>query len=158
MIRFLLILAICLLLAAGSYAQTVSPTPDRSRPVTVTQGFVDDASKAFALVVELRDSLQKEKELNEAKGVTNAAKDAQIVALNGLIAIFERKDVIYQSLLDLRDQAFAVYEKVIKIQADMIDRMAKQLSKGKSGWDKFVGVLKTVATIVLGVAIGGSGL
>ena len=90
--------------------------------------------------------------------MTKAALQSQIDALNSLIVIFERKDVIYQSLLDLRDQAFAVYEKVIKIQSEMIDRLTKQLNRGKSGFDKFLGVLKTVAVLLSGYALGHGGI
>lgn len=135
--------------------QQVNPTPlPRNEPRTVTQGYIDDATEAFDLVVALRDQLQKEKELNAAKGVTNAALQAQITALDGLIAILQRQSTVYESLLALRDQAFAVYEKIIKIQADMIDRLVAQLNKPKTAWKKFVDGLATIGKIILGVAIG----
>lgn len=138
----------------GLKAQTPQATPNRNTPVVTTQGFIDDATKAFTEIVALRDALQKEQMANGAGAVTKAALQSQIEALNGLIAIFERKDAIYQSLLDLRDQAFAVYEKVIKIQSEMIERLTNQINKGKSGWQKFLGVLTRIADIALGIAVG----
>lgn len=152
--KFITQLILILLLGVTTFGQLPAPTPDRNTLVTVTQGFVDDAAKAFELVVVLRDQLQKEQMLNGASAVTKAALQAQIDALNGLIIIKDRKEAIYQSLLDLRDQAFAVYERVIKIQAEMIDRQTKQMNKGKSGWDKFLSVLKTVAVLLSGYALG----
>jgi hypothetical protein len=151
--KLVIFLVIFLAFFGEANAQTVSPTPEPQ--VLVSQSFLNDATKAFALVVELRDALEKERTASGATAVVKAALQAQIDALNGLIVIKDRKEVVYQSLLDLRDQAFAVYEKVIKIQADMIERMSAQLNKGKSAWDKIVGVLKTVVSILAGAAIGG---
>lgn len=139
---------------ASAFGQTVSPTPDRNTPVTVTQGYIDDSTKAFALVVELRDALQKEQMAGGASQVTKAALQAQITALNDVIAIKDRKDAVYQSLLDLRDQAFAVYEKVIKIQADMIEKLYAQLNKPASAWHKFVRAVERIAMIALGISLG----
>lgn len=136
-------------------AQTPTPEPPK---VLVSQSFLDDSAKAFALVVSLRDALQKEQMANGASAVTKAALQSQIDALNSLIVIFERKDVIYQSLLDLRDQAFKTYERIIAIQTEMIERLTKQLNRGKSGWDKFLGVLKTVAVLLSGYALGHGGI
>ena len=145
------LLCVC---AVNISAQTVAPTPDRNAPVTTTQGFVDDAAKAFALVVELRDALQKQLEAGGASEVTKAALRMQITELNALIAIKDRKEAAYQSLLDLRDQAFAIYEKVIKMQADMMDKMWKRLNKGQSAFDKFLNGVKQVVTLVTGIIIG----
>jgi CHASE3 domain sensor protein len=122
--------------------------------VTVSQGFVDDATKAFALVVELRDALQKEQMASGASAVTKAALQAQIDALNGLIAIKERKETVYEQLLTLRDQAFAMYDKIIKIQTEMIDRLTAQLNKPQSAWQKFVRVVEKIVVFAAGAAIG----
>jgi hypothetical protein len=48
-----------------------------------------------------------------------------------------------------------VYQKVIDMQAQLIERQSALLNKGKSGWDKFLDVLKTVGAIALGIVIGG---
>lgn len=139
------------LLSIAVKGQTVSPTPQK---VLVEQSFVDDAAKAFALVVSLRDALQKEQMSNGASAVTKAALQAQIDALNSLIVIQDRKAAIYDSLLVLRDKAFEVYDKIIKIQADIIDRLSTQLGKGKSGWQKFTAGLAKIAVLLAGVLIG----
>lgn len=146
-----LVIILTLFCGIGS-AQTVSPTPEPQ--VIVSQSFLNDATKAFALVVELRDALEKERTASGATTVVKAALQAQIDALNGLIVIKDRKEAVYQSLLDLRDQAFAVYEKVIKIQADMIERLTTQLNKPQSGWQKFVRIIEKVVIILAGVALG----
>ncbi len=138
--------------------QTVTPTPDRNTPVTTTQGYIDDSTKAFALVVSLRDALQKAQMASGGDTVTKAALQAQIDSLNGLMVIYERKDAIYESLLVLRDKAFAAYDVIVKIQADMIERLSTQLSKGKSKWDKVLTVLKEIAALTFGIAIGRAGL
>lgn len=156
--RFGLAACLAMIFFCGLQAQTVTPTPDRSTPITVTQGFVDDATKAFALVVTLRDALQKAQMASGADTVTKAALQAQIDSLNGLMVIYERKDAVYESLLVLRDKAFAAYDVIVKIQSDMIDKLSKQLAKGKTKWDKFLTVLKEVAAITLGIAIGHAGL
>jgi hypothetical protein len=152
--RILLTLAICFVLTLSMSAQTVSSTPDRNTPVQVTQGFVDDATKAFALVVELRDALQKEQMASGASAVTKAALQAQIDALNGLIAIKDRKDAAYESLLTLRDKAFEMYDRIIKIQADMLDRLTAQLNKPQSAWKKFVRMVEKIVVFAAGAAIG----
>jgi hypothetical protein len=152
--RLLLLSFLLAVLLISANAQTVSPTPDRNKPVTVSQGFVDDATKAFALVVELRDALQKEQMASGASAVTKAALQAQIDALNGLIAIKERKETVYEQLLTLRDQAFAMYDKIIKIQTEMIDRLTAQLNKPQSAWQKFVRVVEKIVVFAAGAAIG----
>lgn len=149
--NILLTSAICFILTLAVHSQTVSPTPAK---VLVDQSFIDSATKAFVEVVALRDALQKEQLANGASAVTKAALQTQIDALNGLMVIYERKDAVYESLLTLRDKAFEVYERIVKIQADMIEKLSTQLGRGKTGWQKFTAALGKIAVLLAGVAIG----
>jgi hypothetical protein len=95
--RLLLLSFLLAVLLISANAQTVSPTPDRNKPV---------------------------------------------------------KETVYEQLLTLRDQAFAMYDKIIKIQTEMIDRLTAQLNKPQSAWQKFVRVVEKIVVFAAGAAIG----
>jgi len=122
-----------------------SPTPPN---VVVSQQFVDDAARAFAEVVALRDALKRVQDVNNLMmSSERKAVDAAIVAFNTMIAIQDKLIISYTQLDEVR-------VKTITAQALIIDRLMTQLGKKPSFWDKLLAALKTAASIVFGIAIG----
>jgi pyruvate formate-lyase activating enzyme-like uncharacterized protein len=118
-----------------------SPTP-----IVVSQTFVDDCTKAFTEVVELRDAVAKYRNVASLTLAERQASDAVIKGLNELIAV---KDRIFEAT-ELKAK---LYERIIEIQSQMIEKLNKQLNKGKSGFEKFVSVLKVIGLVLAGAAL-----
>lgn len=70
-----------------------------------------------------------------------------ITSLNELDAINAKKIDAYQALNK-------VYESIIKLQSDMIDKLEKRLLKPKSMFEKFMDIIKTAAAVIVGISIG----
>lgn len=95
----------------------------------------------------LRDSLSKSVEEGNLTKAELSIANAMITSLNELISLGKAKDAAYQSLI-------AVYENIVKIQGDMIEKLEKRLLKPKSLFDKVIGILKNVGYILAGVSLG----
>lgn len=115
--------------------------------VTVSQQFLDDANKAFALVIEQRDALAKFTAERKATDAERAAADALIKGMNELLAVKDRTISQYELLSQFQ-------QKVIQFQFEVIEKLEKQLKKPKSLFDKILRTLERVALIVGGIAIG----
>lgn len=121
----------------------VGPTPN----LVVDQKYIDDCTKAFDEVVALRAAVLEFRVVGAKTSAERVTSDALIKGLNELLSIKDRTIAAYE----MKEK---VYDSIIKLQSDMIDRMAKQLSQGKTAWQKFASVLKTVVVLAAGVTFG----
>jgi hypothetical protein len=115
--------------------------------VSVHQSLLDRAAAAATELAQARDVIAKftaERLVTEAE--RNAAK-ALIQSLNDVLDVRGRIITEYERMQ-------AVYQKVIDMQSQLIEKLTKELAKPKSGWARFWEVLKTVASIAFGIAIG----
>lgn len=115
--------------------------------VEVDQTFVDDATKAFLLVPELKKSL--ESCLTERK-FSDAERDSVKVLIKGFDDLIKVKDQISAE----KDKIIALYEKVIEFQSQIIDKLEKKLLKPKSFFQKFLQAVKETLLILGGIALG----
>ena len=125
-------------------AQCVSTPADPC--VTVNQSLLDRSAAAVRELVEARVVIQKmtaERVLAEAE--RNAAQ-ALIRSLNDVLDVRGRIITEYERMMTL-------YKSVIDMQQQIIEKALAQANK-KSGWQKFLEILKTVASIAVGIAIG----
>lgn len=144
--RILLTLVTCFVLTLAVSGQCVS-TPD-DPCISVKQSLIDRAAAAA-------NELQHARDVIAAFELERATSQAERIAANALIKSLN-------DVLDVRGRIIAeyermqtVYQKVIDMQAQLIERQFALLNKGKSGWDKFFEVLKTVGAIALGIALAG---
>jgi hypothetical protein len=131
---------------ATSTAQCVS-TPD-DPCVSVKQSLIDRAAATATELKHARDviaAFELERATSQAERI---AAQALIKSLNDVMDVRGRIITEYERMQ-------VVYQKVIDMQAQLIERQSALLNKGKSGWDKFLVVLKTVGAIALGIVIGG---
>lgn len=115
--------------------------------VCVKQTTIDAATKAATELVEAREVIAR---FQVERTATQAERDSAtrlIDRLNNVIAVQDRLTAEYKVVQDM-------YREVIKMQSELIDRMAKQLDAPKSAFQKFMDALKTLASIAIGVGIG----
>lgn len=118
-----------------------------AQKVEVSQSFLDDCAKSFALVIEQRDALAKFTAERKATETERAAADALIKGMNELLAVKDRTISQYELLSQFQ-------QKVIQFQFEVIEKLEKQLKKPKSLFDKILRTLERVALIVGGIVIG----
>lgn len=144
-----LILFSILFLSAPVYSQCVERAGDPCIPVN--QSFIDDSTKAFTLLAAKSDTIEKLLTERNASGASLDALKLVNAALHEVLALKDKKDEINAKMLIL-------YEKVIAMQDALIDKMEKRLNKGKGFWDKVLNVIKQVAYIAAGIALGRAGI
>lgn len=113
----------------------------------VPNAVIDRATAAVTELAAARDTIEAFKRERGATDAERAAAARLIDRLNGVIATQDKLAVEY-------DKVIALYKALIAEQAALIDRQSKMLSKGKSGFEKFTSLLKTVGAILAGVTLG----
>jgi hypothetical protein len=145
------VVAFALLIAVDmASGQTVQPTPAPTPPVLATvecditaddckgvkQDFIDDANKAFELVVEYRAAVEQFK--NE-RAKTDAERQAAQILINGYDELLRIKDLT----IDAQAKLQLMYENFIKVQNQFIDKLItlaeQKQQRGFMGklWDGF---------------------
>lgn len=140
MIRFFSILVLIFWFA---YSMTAQDEPK----VCISQTAANKCVSAAAELIEARNVIAKFQEERAASIAERAAAKTVIQGLNDLIAVKDRIDAY-------KDQAFALYERVIAMQKGIIDDLEKRLMKPKSAWQKFVAILKNAAILLAGITLG----
>lgn len=119
----------------------------RAQTVEVPQTFVDDATKAFDLVVEQKKVI--ENCLTERK-LTDAERDSMRVLIKGFDELIKVKDQIS----DAKDRIIALYERVIVMYQGLVEKLEQKLLKPKSFFQKFLQAVKETLLLVGGIVIG----
>lgn len=119
----------------------------KAQKVEVTQEFINDATRAFDLVVEQRKAID---EFLKERAKTDAERVNAQILIKGFDELIAIKDKSISALEKLN----VIYEKVIQMQFDIIEKLEKRLMKPRSFFQKFLQGLKEVALIVVGVAVG----
>lgn len=133
----------------------VPPTPkvvvdckiEPAKCILVDPSFIADSAKAFTEVTALRDAVQK---FLVERAKTDAEKEGAkilITSLNDAIAV---RDKIHDANLQL----ITIYDKIIKIQNDIIDKLTNQLNKPKGFFSKLLNKIKEVALLATGIILG----
>lgn len=113
---------------------------------TVTNQYVADAEKAFALVVEQREALKKFIEERRGAELERQAAETLIKAIDQLLKI---KDLSIQTLENIVN----IQSRAITTLSNLVEKLEKAEIK-KSGFQKFFDGVKKVFDIVTGVLIG----
>lgn len=125
----------------------IEPTDSRCNFVVTTQGLIDDSNKAFKLVPELQKQVEN---LLSDKKISDQERQAYIQLKLDLEDVAN----IRSKIIDQYVKMLEVYDKVIKIQSDLIDKLTSRLNKKKSTFEKIIGILKRIGDVAIGVAIG----
>jgi len=138
-----LLLAIFLNLVVGV---TLGFSQDEPK-VCLSQTAINKCASAVAELLEARTVItefQKERSTSVAE---REAAAKVIAGLNDLVIVKDRVIATYE-------QINALYKQTVEIQSQIIDKLEKRLLKGKSGFERFLDVLKTVGYILAGAALG----
>lgn len=115
--------------------------------VCVPQAVVDRATAAATELLAAREVIAAFAKERTATEQERASAARLIDRLNGVIAVQDRLNLEYNAVINL-------YKEVVEMQSALIEKLTKRLDAPKSAWAKFVSALKTVATLLAGVAIG----
>lgn len=137
----LIVLAFCFV----TNAQTVTPTPEKT--VEVTESFVQDANRAFDLIVAQREALAK---YAAERTLTIAERDAA----NGLVKSMDELILIKDRQVAAQEKLNQIYAQMIEIQGKIITQLENRLNRPKGFYQKFLDNLKVVIEIAVGIAIG----
>ena len=116
--------------------------------VCVSQSTIDSASAAITELIAARDVIKKFEAERVMTTAERTAAQVLIKNLNDVIDVRGRIIGEYESMIKL-------YKSVIDMQGQIIERLEKQLMKGKSGWQKFVGILEKVVLVLAGAGLSG---
>ena len=118
-----------------------------AQKIEVDQSFLDDCNKAFQLVIEQRDALEKFKIERAKNEIERQSAQSLIDGLNSLITIKDRTIATYADIVKFQ-------QKIIEFQNEIITRLQQAINKPKSGFSKFLRILKEVSILVSGILIG----
>ncbi len=138
----------CIYLASivGINAQCVATPTDAC--IEVHQSLLDRSSQVATELKAARDVIAKfETERTFTEAERNAAKTLT-ASLN------EALDVRGRIIAD-QERMQTIYQRVIDMQSEIIERLEKQLSKGKSGFQKLAGILEKVVLVLAGAGLAG---
>ena len=115
--------------------------------VEVDQSFIDDATRAFNLVVEQRDAIEKLKSERKLSEVERQSADLLIKGLNDLLLLKDKTIEQYQKMIEIQG-------KIIEFQSKIIEKLQQMINKPKSMFDKVLKILKEVSLIFGGIILG----
>lgn len=143
--RILVLASILLTFSVMASAQCVDTADDPC--VSIKQSTVNKSAQVADELIAARDAIVKFKTERAATDAERAAATVLIKGLNDLIAT---KDLIIAQYEKINE----LYKKAIDFQQIIIERLEKQLSKPKTGWQKFLTTLKEIALVLAGAALG----
>jgi hypothetical protein len=145
--RLIIITVLSLTFAGASYGQCST----QAGFVCLPQETANKALTAITALVEAKDAIAK---LMAAQG----ASDAAIASAMRVIEDYKQLDIINGMMIVKYKQMVELYEKTITLYAGLVEKLTKEINKPKTGWAKFLDIIKTVATLAAGVALGRAGL
>jgi hypothetical protein len=144
-VKTLLLIVIALFGTLTVNAQCIDTPADPCIPVN--QSVVNRAAQAATELLAAREAI---KQLEAERAISANVAAAGKTAIDSLLlAIQTGKDI-----QAMQAQAIEVLKGALKTAFELIEHQQKQLMKGKSGWAKFVDVMKTVVTLAAGVTLG----
>lgn len=146
-IRVIFLVIFSLFFGAAVSAQCVATPTDPC--ISVNQSLIDRAAKAGAELIEARKVIAAFVIERASNAAESAAAAKYIERLNAVIAAQDR-------LTDTHNQMLALWKDLSAEKDKLIERYEKQLSAGKTPWQKFLDAVKTVLTIGVGIGIGRS--
>jgi hypothetical protein len=63
-------------------------------------------------------------------------------------------DEINNTIIGKQKDVIALYEKTITMYAGLVDQLEKRINKPKSGWSKFLDILKHATILLAGITLG----
>lgn len=130
----------------------------RSQAVDCPAGIVCVPQEQFNTLMQRLDELVATKDavaaLLKERGASEAAINSALKTIEG----WKELDAINNTIILKQKDVVALYEKVIGMYERVVDNLEKRLNKPKSAWSKFVGMLKTLATLLSGIALGRIGI
>lgn len=115
--------------------------------VCISQEAANKCVTVAAELIEARKVIADFQRLDAKSVAEREAAGVLIKGLNDLIAVKDRIETE-------REKMMALYERVIAMQQGIIDQLEKRLNRPKSGFSKFLDVLKAVGYILAGVSLG----
>lgn len=141
--KLLLTIAVMLLFGVSVRSQDVCP----QGKVCIDQATANRLFNTAEQLIEAKDVIAK---MLQERGASDAAINSALKTIEGWKAL----DEINNTIILKQKDVIALYEKVITMYQGVVDNLEQRLAKGKSAWDKFVGILKTAATLLAGITLG----
>jgi hypothetical protein len=141
---------LALLLFASAAVSTASAQTSTDCPtgkVCIDQVTANQLFNTVEQLIAAKDTIAK---MLQERGASDAAIASALKTIEG----WKNLDEINNTIILKQKDVIALYEKVITMYQGVVEKLEKQLNKPKSAWQKFVGILKTFATILSGIAIG----
>lgn len=141
----IILITIFLFLATTAYGQC----PEGSQCVSQTT-----INKCAEVADKLRIAEEAIQKFKEERGVTDVERKAATALIDSFQTLLRTKD----SIILEYEKINALYVKVIDFQNQIIVNLEKQLMKPKSAFQRFMKVLKEIALVIGGIAIGRAGI
>lgn len=135
---------ICAILALTANAQT---TDCPSGKVCIDQSTANRLFDVASQLVEAKDVIAK---MLAERGASDAAIASALKTVEG----WQNLDAINNTIIAKQKDVIELYERTIKLYAGLVESLEKRLSKPKSGWSKFLDVLKNAAILLAGITLG----
>lgn len=139
-------LVVGLILSNSACAQT--PEPPK---VCISQAAANKCSQIATELVAARDVIAK---YAAERITTDAERNAATILIKSLNDVIE----VRGRIIGEYDRMMVVYQKVIDMQTALITKLTETINKPKSAYQKFITVLKEIAILAAGIALGRGGL
>lgn len=140
--KVVLMLAMFLVLAVSAQAQDCP-----SGFQCVPQAQFNTILNRLEQLVEAKDTINK---MLAERGASDAAINSALKVIEG----WKELDAINNTIILKQKDVIALYERVMQMQMTIIENLEKRLLKPKSGFSRFLDVIKTVGYILSGIALG----
>jgi hypothetical protein len=115
--------------------------------VCITQAAANDMSAKL-------DELKADRDVIAKFMVERATNAAELAAANKVIDSWKALDVTNSTIIQKYEAVNAMYEHVIKMQSDLIDKLTNKINAPKSAWQKFLTAAKEVLILAAGITLG----
>lgn len=139
----LLILAAFFVFATATAAQDVCP----AGKVCIDQTTANRLFNTVEQLVEAKDVIAK---MLQERGASDAAINSALKVIEG----WKQLDAINNTIILKQKDVIALYERTLKMYADLVEKLEARLMKPKSAFSKLMDAIKTVLTLAAGVALG----
>lgn len=141
------LLAILFVIGAFAWSVNAQAVDCPTGMVCIPQATFNKTLDRLEELVASKDVIAK---MLTERGASEAALNSALKTIEGWKSLDEINNVIILKQKDV----IALYEKVITMYQNVVEKLEQRLAKPKSAWQKFVGILKTAATLLSGIALG----
>jgi hypothetical protein len=109
-------------------------------------------------LLQVAEQLIAAKDVIAKMQIQNATGDAVIASAQRVIEDYKKLDEINQMMIVKYKDIVALYERTLMLYSGLVEKLEEKLSKPKTGWNKFLDILKHAAILLSGIALGRAGI